>query len=602
MRRDIVIRSLCLALVVGGVVGCSSDESSSSGSVIKTGSVGDGYIEGAYVCHDTDSDWDCLDETYATTAADGSFILSNYDPTIDLIVQIPVGAVDNGPFADGSTTPRPFNTPVWYIYPAGAAPQNAPIFVGPLSTLVAAQIDSLPGSTVDDALNVLGTQLGVDPDELLGDYIENNTVTSSGNSLQFTAEIVGTSLSNSSTANGTDYDAVLGDLGNVLTTASGNDPSTYDTTSYATQTNGASGSVSLNYQAVSDIYTDLLNCYFGFESWGDVTNTKQHKKLCVATDADSGDEVLNYTEHYMGGGNNWILDQTQSSGFVPYQSKPVDTLIDMSNVNHATVDYSHPMRLFPAVLESHSGASAIFNSNGYRYKLIVSQADIDTLSGAVLPQGPTIGVLVDPVTFGSGDMLYKAVIIDQNRTYTVANQYDHVANTTTAGTMARDYIVYEEGSMNGAAFVEMSNTQDINAMGQLLDTDFIVEYLDSSNYVKISVVTPFSSSASSNTCHIEKIVNGQSSGIISGSYTIETHNTTPFFIVHNYSGNRDLFIGKVLSVDANTFIYGYINPAYVSHDVTETSFQIGDIMDDMMLNQSARERLLNSVNAPLTLP
>ena len=590
-----------MALAVG-IGGCSSNDSSDSAAVIKTGNVGDGYIEGAYVCHDSNSNWDCLDEVYATTAADGSFSLPNYDPTIDLIVQVPVGAVDNGPFANGSTTPRPFNSPVWYIYPAGAAPQNGPIFVGPLSTLVAAQIDSLPGTSVDDAVNVLATALGVDPDTLLGDYIENNTTTESGNSLQFTAEILGTSLNNNSTANGSDLDTVLADIDNVVNTASSSDPSTYDTTSYTTQTNSSNGSVSLEYQAVADVYVDLLACYYGFESWGDLDNTKQHKRLCVTTDADSGDEVLNYTEHYMGVGNSWILDQTQSSGFIPYQSKPVDTLIDMSKVNHATETYSYPMRLFPAILESHSGASAIFNSHGYRYKLIVSQADIDTLSGAVLPQGPTIGGLVDPVIFGTGDTLYKAVVIDQNKSYTIDNQYDHVADTTTVNTMAKNYIVYEEGNMNGAAFTQMSNTQDIDAMGQLLDTDFIVEYLDSSNFVKISVVTPFDSTALLNTCHIEKIVNGQSSGVLSGSYTIETHNTTPFFIVHNYSGNRDLFIGKVLSVDANTFVYGHVNPAYVSHDVTETSFQDGDIMDDMMLNQSARERLLNSVNAPLTLP
>jgi hypothetical protein len=571
-------------------------------TVSDTGYVGDGYIEGAYVCHDSDGDWDCLDETYATTGVDGSFMLSNYDPTIDLIVQIPAGSVDNGPFADGSTTPRPFTTPVWYVYPAGVAPQSGPIFVGPLSTLVAAQIGSMPGATVADAVGILGTQMGVDPIDLLGNYLDNNITTTSGTSMHFVAEITGSALNSSSTATGTDYDAVLADVGSIVSTATSNNPISYDTDTYPTPTSNAGNTVALMYQGVADIHADLMTCYYGFESW-DMSNSNEHKKLCLTTDVDTGAEKLNITEHHFVA-PTWTLDQMQSSGYMPYMSNPEDTLIDMTKVNHATEDYIHPYRLLPATLDSYSGAGAVFDSNGFKYKLIVSEADINALSGAVLPQGPTLDALVDPLTFGTGDKIYKAVAISQNKTYTVDNQFNHFSDTTTVGTMPRNYIVFEEGTMGGAAFAQMVNTQDINAMVQLTDTDFIIDYIDSDNFTKISISTPYNSAVAINMCQVEHIVAGSNGGTIGmASYTVETHNGTPFFVIQNYNGpSSDLFIGKITAIDGSSFVYGQTNPANVSHDLTEGGYQDGDIMDDMMLNQSARDRVLNSVSAPLVLP
>ncbi len=604
------MKQLVTLVVVGAILalsGCGggSSTSSNSESNTKTGFVGDGYIEGAYVCHDNDGDWDCLDETYATTAVDGSFVLSSYDPTKNLLVQVPVGAVDNGPFANGSTTPRVFTSAIWYIYPAGAAPQNGPIFIGPLSTLVEAHIVSVPGTTVDDAIGVVSTQLGVDSDDLLDNYIEDETNTTSGNSLQFTAEIANAAISSSTTATGTDYGALVADTGNIASTASNNNPSTYDTTSYvtSTQSNNTNGTVSLIYQGVADVYADLINCYFGFESWDDSSNSNEHKKLCLSKpDPDTGERTLNYTEHNFAT-SGWSLNNVQSSAYVPYQSKPVQTLIDMTKVNHATQDYTHPYRIFPAKLISNSGSSAIFDSYGMRYKLIISQANISGLTGAVLPKGPSLDALVNPITFGVGDKLYKAIAITQNKTYTVNNGYDHFFNTTTTSTIASKYIVYDEGTIGGTAFTPMPNTQDINAMAQLVDTDFIIEYQDSNNFTKISITNPYNPTALFNTCQIEHIVNGSNGGAtMMGTFIIETHNGTPFFVVQNYQMGSDLFIGKIEAIDNSSFVYGFINPANISHDLTEGGYQNGDIMDDIMLNQSARDRLLNSVNAPLILP
>jgi hypothetical protein len=157
--------------------------------------------------------------------------------------------------------------------------------------------------------------------------------------------------------------------------------------------------------------------------------------------------------------------------------------------------------------------------------------------------------------------------------------------------------------MGGAPFAQMDNTQDINAMVQLTDTDFIIDYIDSDNFTKISITSPYNALAI-NMCQVEHIVAGANSGTIAmASYTVETHNGTPFFVIHGYSGpSSDLFIGKVAAIDGSSFVYGHTNPANVSHDLTEGGYQDGDMMDDMMLNQSARDGLLNSVSASLTLP
>jgi len=569
----------------------------------ETGTVGDGYIQGAYVCHDSDNDWECTDESdYAVTAADGSFTLASYDATTDLIVQIPIGAVDNGPFADGSAAPRPFTSPTWYIYPAGAAPQNGPIFVGPLSTLVAAQLEEIPGSTLADAVGKIATQTGIDPADLLSNYLDNNITTTTGTNVHFLAEITGSALESTSTATGTDYGAVLNDVGNIVSTANSSDPGTYDTATYTTS-NTTSSTAALIYQGVADIHADLAGCYYGFESWDTAFSDNEHKTLCLTTDADTGEEKLNITEHQFMGAT-WNLKQTQSSAYMPYQSAAVSTLIDMDKVNHPTEDYTHPYRLFPSKLVSSSGAGAVFDSNGFQYKIIVSEADISGLTGAVLPQGPTLGALIDPITFGAGDKIYKAVAITQNKTYTINNHYNHATDTSTVDTKPHDYIVFEEGTMGGAAFAQMANTQDINAMVQLTDTDFIVEYKDSNNYTKISITTPYNSATAINMCQVEHITAGSNGGTIGmASYTVETHNGTPIFVLHGYNGpSSDLFIGKITVIDGSSFVYGHTNPAYISHDLTQGGYQDGDIMDDIMLNQSARDRVVGSTAAPLVIP
>ncbi len=600
MKKNIVSLGIMTSLLA--LSGCGGSSNNTPTPPPHTGNVGDGYIQGAYVCHDADNDMDCLDETYATTAADGSFTLSNYDPAQDLLVQIPIGAVDNGPFSDGSTTPRPFAAQTWYYYPAGAAPQNGPIFVGPLSTLVFAQIELTPGISVTDAIGIVATTMGVDSDQVLSNYLEDSTT--EGNETQFVAEIAGSSITSTTTSTpgsyGSEIQAVLDDLPNVVSTATTADSALYDTGTYVNSSNPQT--TSLTYAPVNDICNDMLACtYFAFEEWDSsvqynsnfpLAPDQEHKKLCMTVDENT-DNILNITEELYQG-SAWSTDTYGTSTEVNYLNDTRETIIDMSNVNSIAATYISPYRLFPATNIACNGSNATFKSGLLEYKIYVSQTDLNNQNGATLPQGSTVGPIVDNITFQTGDKLYKAIGITQNKTYIVDNAYNFVTNTTTA--TPKEYIVHEEGTTGGVAFVSMANTNSINAMVQLTDTDFIIEYQDSSNFTKLEVTSP-ASSANNGTVDVIQVVSGVEQSTNTMTYEVETHNNTAFFIVKNYYGiGGDLFLGHINSISTVSFVYGKVIPEYSTFDVTQGGTQDGDIMDDIMLNTSARDRVLNAFN------
>ncbi len=615
MKNTIAISLAVLSTLM--ISGCGGGGSPSTGGTPapappstpqNTGHVGDGYIEGAYVCHDSNSNMSCLDETYTTTAADGSFTLSNYDATLDVLVEIPVGAVDNGPFADGSTTPRPFIARTWYYYPAGVANANSePIFIGPLSTLVFAQIQYNPGISVADAVSTVSSGLGVDGDSFLDNYLEDNST--EANLTHIIAEIVGGGIVNVTSTTGTtqDIDAILADLGSIATTANETNTSsnTYNPGGYTpTGYTGTSTTVNLAYQETADLHTLLQSCGLkAFEEWDSNPGVtpKEHKELCLETDADTGGLKLTFTEKYYQT-NVWTLDTLKSSGQVPFLADASDTLIDMDNVNSSTQDI-YPLRFFPAIEQSHAGGSAIFKSGILEYKMIVSEADISGVLGSNLPKGQSIDPLVNNVTFGTGDKIYKAIMILQDKMYSVDNGHNFSNSTSTPSTQSRNYIVFDEGTTGGANFLPMPNSTDIVTMMGLTDTDFIVEYEDSNNFTKISVTVPYNANNIINTLNIEHISNGSNGGVISVAfYTIEQHNGTPFLVIHSFFDvGQDIFIGKVSSVDSTNFIYGVVSPENMSIDVTQGGYQDGDIMDDIMINTSARDRILNQ-NSITILP
>jgi hypothetical protein len=598
--RNLTTLSLITATILG-LSGCGGGSSSANNTnTSHTGFVGDGYIEGAYVCHDSNNNLNCLDETYATTAANGSFILSNYDSTQDLLVQIPVGAVDNGPFVNGSTTPRPFANQTWYYYPAEAAPANGPIFVGPLSTLVFAQIQTVPGISVNDATTAVANTLGINSATVLSNYIENNST--EGNNTHFVAELVGATLTNTSstaTSNNTDIQNVLSNSSNISNTASNNNPNTYDTIGYngipntTTQANGTTVATALMYTPVSDVCNDLTTgTYFAFEEWdtsiGNGTPNREHKTLYMKTDANTGSNVLNIRED-VDNNNAWSIEQHNSSTEHDYLQHINYTIVDMTQVN-ATTPYTKPIYdvLFPAVNTACNGSNATFDANGILFKLYVSGADINGLNGANLPQGPSVNSILSNVTFGAGDKLYKASVSLQNDVYLVDKGQSY-QNGIVYPTNLKDYTVYN------STFTPLSNGTTMNTFVQTLNNSLVVHYDSSSDYEKFTIT---STPASNNTGTVDftKVENGTPT-TTSMSYEIETHNAQDFLVIKNYKQfGYDLFIGKINSINSTSLVYGTVSHAGAMFYLTQGGFQDGDIMDDIMLNTSARDKVITQLN------
>ena len=581
------------------LVGCGGSDSKQPQDTNKpTGYVGDGYIQGAYVCHDTNNNMDCLDETYAITDANGAFSLSNYNSSQDLLVQIPVGAVDNGPFSDGSTTPRVFNQPTWYYYPANATSENTSIFISPLSTLVYAQIQNIPGVSIEDATNSIASSLGINSSDLLGNYLESNSLQS--NFIHFSGELAGASIANypasvNSSTYGNYLQNVLANSNNIGNTATTNNPLTYNTTNYSNVSSSPTqGAIALIYTPVNDVCYDLENgVYFAFEDWDSTiggTPDKEHKTLYIKTNPVTGEKILNLQEQ-VENGNAWSIHTVHTTTETDYLQKKEGVVINMDHVNDSTVDYTAVMHdiPLPAKNTACNGSNATFSIGAASYKLYVSELDLNGISGSSLPKGPSVAPLIDSVTFGAGDKLYKAMTILQNDVYIVEKGED-VQGNVVVPSPANDYIVYH------SSIIPIANSANIYTMAQSLNTTFVVNYKDVNNYEKIQIASVVSSN-NNGTVTITKYNAGVAQPSSTMTYELETHNGTTFFVVKNYYDiGVDLFIGKIDAIDANSLVFGSVGRAGKVAYLTEDSFQNGDVMDDIMLNESARNRVIQNYN------
>ena len=129
----------------GGGVGIASAPTTLSGTVI------DGYIQGAIVCLDTNSNQKCDGPTIdpqTTTAADGSYSFS-YTGNIagmHVIAEVPVGAVDS----DLGAITQPYSM----LAPAEAESKSAPSVITPLTTMVSSEMLSNKTSAADAEVSV----------------------------------------------------------------------------------------------------------------------------------------------------------------------------------------------------------------------------------------------------------------------------------------------------------------------------------------------------------------------------------------------------------------------------------------------------------------
>jgi hypothetical protein len=143
--------SVLLAACGGGGSGGGNGTSGSTSTTPNiSGKVIDGYIVGATVCLDLNSNTKCdTGEPSATTTAGGAYNLS-YSGSVDglhVIAEVPVGAIDEdlGPVTDAYSL---------------FAPATAPSTVTPLTTLVSSEMMA-SGSSASEAESAVKTSLGI---------------------------------------------------------------------------------------------------------------------------------------------------------------------------------------------------------------------------------------------------------------------------------------------------------------------------------------------------------------------------------------------------------------------------------------------------------
>ncbi len=135
---------------------------------VVSGKVADGYLVGALVCMDLNSNKNCdEDEPQATSTAGGEYELDLPDDMdanlYSVVVIVPPEAIDEDT-----------NEAVGGEYVL-TAPAGKPEFVSPITTIIQTQIESNPGMSADEAEASVKSDLGYDTDDgvdLFQDYVE----------------------------------------------------------------------------------------------------------------------------------------------------------------------------------------------------------------------------------------------------------------------------------------------------------------------------------------------------------------------------------------------------------------------------------------------
>ncbi len=590
-------QAIFLSSVLSACGGGGGGDSAAGGGSI-SGRVGDGYIEGAYVCHDSDADMDCLDESYSISAGDGSFSLSGFDPAQDLMVFIPAGATDHGPFVGGSTAAQSIVDPLWYYLPAGASDGTSEVFISPLSTLVQQQRALMPSMSLaqahDAVLVNLGETKGGDS-SLFDNFIDG---AAQNNELQAMAQSVHLALAaNISVAPAADSAQqklwfasarVLDKLPQAraqlpadltgFSAASLLPLMALNTSDYATQI--AQLTPFLPYLSVPpDLCADLASGYFAFEGWDD--NDNEYKKMYLADDGSGANHLNILSQQY--NGSVMMPNDGNSTATAAYRNNVQGTLIDMAAVNHASdpyakLQYDIPM---PAAQLSCDGDSARFDANGFAYDLFVAGVDLSvvppSLMSSIADRSSTL--FSTPVSFSAGDTLYAAAMLKAGDSYVVYNGIrDGVAKPD------GDFLTYKYSS-GPPKGVLLSNSL---VGSSLLNDDLVIEYTDDNYFKKLERV-------SATQVHVTLTENGVQEAAQSYAYSYEQHNGHAYLILEDYDGlNVDLFMGRVDAVDGNSMVWGLVYrdgaAGWVSHP--------GGMMDDLMVNQSAADKIIqsNSIN------
>ena len=319
--------------------------------------------------------------------------------------------------------------------------------------------------------------------------------------------------------------------------------------------------------------------YFAFESWNTTipAQTKQHKTLYLKTDSN-GNEYLNLktVDAYPVA---WSSDDSHSSESSVYLSRVEHLILD---INTLATTNAHDLP-FPAKLESCNGDYAQFSIGSYRYKLHVTSVDISGQNGASLQQGSTVSSILSPITFDTGDKMFKVELI-------AANRYYIVDKSNSSGANSNSYLIKD------SSFASISNSTTVDNIANSVGYKFNVNFTDSSNRVELEILT-----APTNNIGTVKVTKLPSNVSATHQYELQTYNGHKILVVKDFYGNgRNLFIGNINTIDSSSLIYGSQIESGFTNYITEGGSMNGDIMDDIMLNRSARDRVLS--NLGLTAP
>jgi hypothetical protein len=192
MKTSTVFRLSILSALLGTLAACgggggsSSSSSTPVGPSTLSGKVIDGYIRGALVCLDVNSNNKCdPDEPSAISGAGGAYTLPSYPGSITglrVIAEVGATAVDEdtGPIGVGNTYSM-------------LAPAAASSTVTPLSTLVSATIAAGGGEaqvSIGEAITSVATKTGISVEKLLAVDYKQNGDTATANVAQATANAI----------------------------------------------------------------------------------------------------------------------------------------------------------------------------------------------------------------------------------------------------------------------------------------------------------------------------------------------------------------------------------------------------------------------------
>lgn len=167
MRHIYLLTVTCFMAVFLILSGCGGGGGSTSGGTgitlsAASGTVADGYLRGAKVCSDQNNNKRCdAGEPWTTTGAGGAYTLEGEDLDLyPIIVEVTAGVIDEDgmqPVAKG------------YLL---STPPGKPEFISPLTTMVQHQLENNPAMSVDDAEEVVKSQVGgSDEVDLFEDFV-----------------------------------------------------------------------------------------------------------------------------------------------------------------------------------------------------------------------------------------------------------------------------------------------------------------------------------------------------------------------------------------------------------------------------------------------